>query len=112
MPTNMKKTLCISVKVESLIPISDKAYKVRSFDGSEDILPKSCVFGQDYEVQKSEAYWVASWILGKKKIQYSNKKQRWFDESGKMLPTVTYERHTPTKEKPVNDNTISDLKRC
>jgi hypothetical protein len=108
----MKKTLCISVKVESLIPISDKAYKVRSFDGSEDILPKSCVFGQDYEVQKSEAYWVASWILGKKNILYSNKKQRWFDESGKMLPTVTYERHTPTKEKPVNDNTISDLKRC
>ena len=109
---NMKKTQCFSVRLESLFSISDKAYKARSYDGSEDILPKSCVFGKDHEVKKSDAYWVASWILPKKKIQYSNKKQRWFDESGKMLPTVTYERHTPTKENPVNDNTITSLKRC
>lgn len=49
----MKKTLCLSVRLESIVSISEKAYKARSFDGSEDILPKSCVFGQDYEIAKN-----------------------------------------------------------
>ena len=62
--------------------ISDKAYAVRSFDGSEDIIPVSQVFGPDYEVEKCEAYWIAAWILEKKSIQYSGKKQAWFDENG------------------------------
>lgn len=76
--TTTKKTLCNSVRLESLYSISEKAYKAVSFDGSEDIIPKSCVFGQDYEVTKSDAYWIAAWILPKKNIQWSNKKQKWF----------------------------------
>lgn len=75
----MKKTRCYSVRLECLAPISSLAYKAVCFDGSEDIIPKSQVFGQDYDVQKSEAYWIACWILEKKNIQYSTKKAGWYN---------------------------------
>jgi len=105
----MKKILCNSVRLESLCEISEKAYKARSFDGSEDILPKSCVFGQDLDVDKTEAYWIAAWILPKKQLQYSDKKQRWFDENGNMLPTYKVKKHSAKKISPVEDNAIEDL---
>lgn len=107
----MKKTLCLSVRLESLVSISEKAYKARSFDGSEDILPKSCVFGQDYDVQKSDAYWIAAWILEKKNLQYSHKKSAWFDETGKMLPKYSIEKHTPNKVSVLSSNEIKELER-
>ena len=105
------KTLCYSVRLESLTRISDKAYKATAFDGSSDIIPASQVFGQDWDVQKSDAYWISAWILEKKSIQYSAKKQAWFDENGKMLPTYTIERHTPDKVEAKQSNEIDDLKR-
>ena len=105
------RTLCYSVRLESLVRISDKAFKATAFDGSSDIIPASQVFGVDYEVQKSDAYWISAWILGKKSIQYSGKKQAWFDESGKMLPTYTIERHTPDKKEARKSNVINELKR-
>jgi len=105
------RTLCYSVRLESLVRISDKALKATAFDGSSDIIPASQVFGMDYEVQKSDAYWISAWILGKKSIQYSSKKQAWFDENGKMLPTYTIERHTPEKKEAKASNVINDLKR-
>ena len=105
------KTLCYSVRLESLTRISDKAYKATAFDGSSDIIPASQVFGQDWDVQKSDAYWISAWILDKKSIQHSRKKQAWFDESGKMLPTYTVERHTPNKVEAKQSNEIDDLKR-
>lgn len=104
------KTLCYSVRLESLVRISDKAYKAKSFDGSTDIIPASQVFGADYEVQKSNAYWISAWILKNKKIQYSGKKQAWFDENGHRLPTYTFEHHTPKKLEPVESNIINELK--
>ena len=73
-----KEIKCYSVRLESLTSISEKAYKATAFDGSFAILPKSQVFGQDYEVQKSDAYWISAWILGQKKLQYSSKKVQWF----------------------------------
>lgn len=74
-----KKTKCYSVRLMALSSISDKAYKAIAFDGSEAIIPKSQVFGEDYEVQKSEAYWISAWILGQKEgFQYSTKKVQWF----------------------------------
>ena len=105
------KTLCYSVRLESMVRISDKAYRATAFDGSSDIIPASQVFGQDWDVQKSDAYWISAWILEKKSIQYSAKKQAWFDESGKMLPTYTIERHTPEKVEAKQSNEIDDLKR-
>lgn len=105
------KTLCYSVRLESLESLSPKAFKATAFDGSSDIIPASQVFGRDYEVQKSDAYWISAWILEKKSIQYSSKKQAWFDENGKQLPTYTIERHQPERVNPKDSNEIKDLKR-
>ena len=107
----MKKTLCYSVRLESLARISEKAYKATSFDGSSDILPASQVFGRDFEVMKSDAYWIAAWILPKKDIQYSSKKQAWFDENGHMMPTYTIERHQPERLTAKDNNIINNLKK-
>ena len=71
------KTLCYSVRLESLVSISDKAYLAKCFDGSSDVIPKSQVFGFDPQAKKSDAYWISAWILAKKKIQYSRKKVKW-----------------------------------
>ena len=104
------RTLCYSVRLESLVRISDKAFKATAFDGSSDIIPASQVFGRDYEVMKSDAYWISAWILGKKSIQYSGKKQAWFDENGNQLPTYTIERHQPEKREAKENNIIEELK--
>lgn len=104
--------MCYSVRVASIEQISPKAYKVSSFDGSEDIIPASCVYGCDYEVLKCDAYWIASWILEKKKIQYSTKKVAWFDkDTGAKLPTYKVEKHIPTSVDAVNSNELTQLKR-
>lgn len=73
------KTKVYSVRLVSLISISDKAYKAIAFDGSTAIIPKSQVFGEDYEVVKSEAYWISAWILEQKELQYSTKKAGWYN---------------------------------
>lgn len=105
------RTLCYSVRLESLVRISGKAFRATAFDGSTDIIPAIQVFGRDYDVMKSEAWWISAWILGKKSIQYSPKKQAWFDEAGHQLPTITIERHTPDHIAPKESNEIDDLKR-
>lgn len=105
------RTLCYSVRLESLVRISDKAFKATAFDGSSDIIPASQVFGMDYEVQKSDAYWISAWILEKKSIQYSSKKQAWFDENGNRLPDYTIERHHPEKVEAKENNEINQLKK-
>lgn len=101
---------CFSVRLESLVRISDKAFRATAYDGSSDIIPTSQVFGRDYEVQKSEAYWISAWILEKKSIQYSIKKSAFFDkDTKKMLPDIIIEKYHPVYVPPVNDNTIADL---
>ena len=60
------KTLCVSVKVKDYQIITDKAVKIICFDGSEAIIPKSQIFGPDFDSKKSDAYWIAAWILEKK----------------------------------------------
>jgi hypothetical protein len=104
------RTKCYSVRLESLVSVSDRAYKARTFDGSEDIIPKSLVFGYDYEVQKSDAYWIAAWILEKKDLQYSTKKEAWFDsDTREMLPSYKVEHHIPERKEPVKSNIHADL---
>ncbi len=106
------KTKCYSVRLESLTSISEKAYKASAFDGSTAIIPKSQVFGNDYEVQKSDAYWISAWILEQKDLQYSGKKEAWFDnESRKQLPAYTVTRHTPKQKEKVISNEIKELKK-
>ena len=91
--------------------ISDKAFKAESFDGTSDVIPASQIFGRDFDVDKSDAYWISEWILGKKSIQYSYKKCAWFDsDTRRMLPTYTVEKHKPEKIKPVENNEIAILR--
>jgi len=105
------RTLCYSVRLESLSRISAKAFRAVAFDGSTDIIPASCIMGADDDVVKSDAYWIAAWILEKKSIQYSCKKQAWFDESGNILPDYTVEKHKPTKIEAKDNNIITQLKK-
>lgn len=110
------KTKCYSVRLKSLDAISDKAYRAVAFDGSNDIIPASQVFGPDLEVSKSEAWWVSAWILEKKSIQYSTKKSAWFerDPSGAPISATSsrsVSRHTPARISPVASNNIQELRR-
>lgn len=106
------KVLCYSVRLSSLTSISEKAVLATAFDGSEAILPKSQVFGQDYSVNKSEAYWISEWILKQKELQYSAKKEAWFDSvTRKMQPTYKIEKHEPEKHEPKESNNIERLKK-
>lgn len=104
------RTLCYSVRVAFIVRISEKAYKVTSFDGSTDFIPVSCFFGVDNDVKKSDAYWIAAWILPKKKIQWTSKKKAWINEYGEILPFIKVERHTPERIEVVKSNNIEELK--
>ena len=95
---------CISVRLESFISISPKCYKAIAFDGSEALIPASQFYGQDYDVSKSEAYWITEWILEKKELQYSRKKTTIFTKEGKNIGNITFEHHTPKK---LDINTIT-----
>lgn len=73
------------------------------FDGSEAVIPKSQVFGPDFGVSKCEAYWISDWILGKKQLQYSNKKEGWYNPDKRTVePSVkiVVEKHIPTRIEP------------
>ncbi len=106
------RVLCYSVRLSSLTYISDKAMKAVAFDGSEAILPRSQIFQQDYSVQKSEAYWISKWILEQKSLQYSTKKEAWFDSvTRKQLPTWKIEKHIPEKKEVLENNNIKELER-
>src|SRR5690606_29623109 len=103
---------CYSVRLAGLVSVSDLAYRATAYDGSSDIIPKSQGFGQDHEVQKSDAYWLSAWILEKRSIQYSTKKEAWFDsDTGDRLPTITVTKHKPEKLNPLESNTIKRLKK-
>jgi hypothetical protein len=104
------KTKCYSVRLESLVSISDKAFRATDFNGNSDIIPASQVIAMDWDVSKSEAYWISAWILEKKSITYSTKKEAWFNENGDMLPTYTVEHHKPERRKPIN-NEIKELQK-
>lgn len=93
----MKKTECYSVRLESMIKISDKCYKAVGFDGSEALIPASQVFGRDMSrtSDKSDSWWISSWILSKRDLQYSKKKSATFDDNGKIVPNIRIDVITP-----------------
>lgn len=108
------KVKCYSVRLEFLTSISPKCYKAVAFDGSEALIPKSQVFGQDYEVSKSDAYWISEWILKQKQLQYSHKKVSFFDKDKADFITengVTIERHIPQEKAPVEIEADQELKK-
>ena len=108
----MGKVKCYSVRLQTLYSVSPRAMKAIAYDGSTAIIPKSQVYGQDYDVLKSDAYWISAWILEQKELQYSSHKVAWFDsDTGKMLPTYIVKKHIPLEVSPVDDNSINDLSR-
>lgn len=88
---------CYSVSLESIVDISDKCFLAKAFDGSEALIPKSQVYGQDLDVHKSEAYWISAWILEKKELQYSRKKWTNFSKAGKNIGRIEFAHHIPKK---------------
>jgi len=90
-------TKCYSVRLESFYSISPKCYKAVAFDGSEALIPASQYYGQDYDVQKSEAYWISAWILEKKELQYSSKKWSNFSKDGRNIGQIEFTHHTPER---------------
>ena len=103
---------CLSVRLSSFEQISAKAYKATAYDGSSAIIPASQVYGQDYEVSKTDAWWISEWILQKKELQYSHKKVAWFDkDTGRKLPSISITTNTPVKLNPVESNEIVELKK-
>ncbi|HAN78648.1 MAG TPA: hypothetical protein DCQ31_13240 [Bacteroidales bacterium] len=106
------KTLCYSVRLASLTEISVRCYKARAFDGSEALIPKSQVFGEDWDVQKSNAYWISAWILERKNLQFSDKKKAWFNpETADMEPHYVVEKHQPEIIQATEINADESLKR-
>jgi hypothetical protein len=106
------KVLCYSVRLESLTDISEKCLKAVAFDGSEALIPSSQYYGQDYNVTKSEAHWISAWILEKKSLQYSTKKEAWFNsESRKMVPHFVITKKTPEKVNFTESKPIEEWKR-
>lgn len=92
------KTKCYSVRLSSLTRISEKCLRATAFDGSSDLIPTSQIFGIDYEVQKSNAYWISAWILEKKILQYSDKKIGWFNSDTNCIEpnySIVIEHHIP-----------------
>jgi len=95
-----------------MISISEKCFKATAFDGSTALIPKAQVFGQDYDVQKSEAWWISAWILGQKDLQYSSKKVSFFDKDrAEFIPEtgVEIERHVPEEKEAVETEIIAEL---
>jgi len=100
------KTKCYSVRLKELVSISDKCFKAVDFNNNSDLIPKSQVFGDDFSVNKSEAYWISEWILSKKTITYSNKKCAWYDsETNQLKPHIQIISHTP---EPINKDVSHD----
>jgi hypothetical protein len=84
--------------LKSLVPISDKAFLAEGWNGDQDIIPKSQVVGPDFESQKSTAWWISAWILKKKHLKYSKKKQRWFNtDNGNSWQKKEIIRHVPKR---------------
>lgn len=103
---------CYSVRLESLVSISDKALKATAFDGSKEIIPKSQVYGRDWDVITSEAWWISVWILEKKNLQYSCKKMAVFDtDKDRMVSTITVRKHKPEKINELSDNIVDELRK-
>ena len=106
------RVLCYSVRLSSLTIISDKCMLATAFDGSEALIPTSQYYGDDYGVTKSEAYWISAWILEKKELQYSSKKEAWFDsETRKELPTYIITKKTPEKIEATETKPLNEWKR-
>jgi hypothetical protein len=66
------KTKYVAVALKECQEISDKAVLCVDHNGNSDILPKSAFYFED-DFDLVGKWWIAEWILHKKKITYSPK---------------------------------------
>lgn len=97
-----KKTKCYSVRLKNLTQISPKCWKAEDWQGNKFLIPDSQYFGQDYDVSKSEAHWLASWLIDKEdcNLMVSTKKIGWYNPINRRVePNVIIEviKTTPAK---------------
>ena len=102
--------------MKSLTQITQKCWKAIDWQGNEYLIPDSQYFGVDYSVSKSDAFWIACWIIDKEdcNLQVSTKKVGWYNpKKGTVEPTVEIivEHHIPEKLTPLENNTIKRLKK-
>lgn len=100
---------CYSVAFKEMRDISPKAVVIKCHDGTSDVFPKSTIFGYDNE--RDNAVWIAAWILDKKSITFSRKKERMFGDDGKEQDSVEVYHHIPKKKEPIHNNIIKELER-
>jgi len=110
------KIKVISVRLKSLVEITEKCYKAEDWEGNFALIPKSQVFARDYDVQKSEAWWISEWFAKKEdfKLVISFKKKGWYNINKKIIEpnyTIEIKHNIPEKINPVANNTIKRLKR-
>lgn len=112
----MKKTKVYSVRLKHLTQISIKCWKAEDWQGNTFLIPDSQYFGRDYSVSKSDAYWIACWIIDKEdcNLMVSTKKEGWYNPNKRIVDApieITVEHHVPVAINPVDNNTIAELKK-
>lgn len=104
--------LCYSVKIKDYIRITRKSIKLIAYDGSELVIPSSCMIMSD--LRYDNAYWIAAWVLDKNSelFQYSDKRKGWYDPRKRTVrPYIEIEYHEPEHIEPIADNSIDELRR-
>lgn len=104
--------LCYSVRLASMERISPLAFKAIDFNGNTDIIPASQVMGRDYDVEKSDAWWISAWILEKKCITYTDKKKATFKDGKLCNVTITLHNAPKIDIPPFKNRKLGELKKC
>jgi hypothetical protein len=110
----MKKTRVYSVRLKNLTQITPKCHKAIDWQGNEYLIPDSQYFGRDYDVIKSDAFWIAAWIIDKEDcgLMVSTKKEGWYNpNTGIVNPPMIVHHHIPERIEPKQNNTIQRLKK-
>ena len=104
-----KMTKCFCIKAKSIVDISAKCLKVSDYNGNEELIPKSQVYGFS-DGGNTQSIWIAAWLVEKRSLNYSTKKEGWFDASGNNYCSVT-EKIIPEEVMPSEVEEITELLR-
>lgn len=100
----------LSVKLNSVRSISEKAVIIETIEGDTAVIPKSQIMGFAKHPKGCECLWITEWILKKKNIRYSYNDKGYFLGKEKII-FEEKEIHFPRMMVPVEDNIINELQR-
>lgn len=103
-----KMIKCFCIKAKSIVDISAKCLKVSDYNGNEELIPKSQVYG--FSDGNSQCIWIAAWLVEKRTLTYSAKKEGWFDANGNNYSAIT-EKIVPEEVSPSKVEEIAELLR-